>query len=144
GDFTADGCADHKQGETAESVGSVATAGQVTIISGGPGGLDRLAGPGAQFFNEATPGVTCGPPATKDWFSHGNAGAGDFNGDGYWDVAIGILYREVDGLTDAGAMCAIYGGPNGLDVNAGPGSQYWTAETTGLMGQVAQAYASCG
>ena len=88
--------------------------------------------------------MTCGPPATKDWFSHGNAGAGDFNGDGYWDVAIGILYREVDGLTDAGAMCAIYGGPNGLDVNAGPGSQYWTADTTGLKGPGAQAYASFG
>jgi hypothetical protein len=111
-DFNGDGFADLELGEPAESVGSVAAAGQATIIYGGPNGLQTNAGPGAQYFNEATPGLIGGPPATKHWFSHGNAGAGDFNEDGYWDIAIGILYREVDGLTDAGALYVIYGGPN--------------------------------
>src|SRR5205823_5642315 len=106
--------------------------------------LDPIAGPGAQYFNEATPGLQGGPPFTKDWFSHGNAGAGDFNQDGYWDVAIGVLYRDVDGFIDAGALDVIYGGPNGLGVNAGPGNQYFTADTPGIKGPGAQAYASFG
>ena len=144
GDFNGDGFTDLELGEPAESVGSVAAAGQITIIYGGPNGLQTNAGPGAQYFNEATPGLIGGPPATKDWFSHGNAGAGDFNQDGYWDIAIGILYREVNGLTDAGASYVIYGGPNGLDVTAGPGNQYWTADTPGLGGPGAQAFASFG
>jgi hypothetical protein len=51
---------------------------------------------------------------------------GDFNRDGYADLATGVPGEDVDGLVDAGAVNVIYGGPQGLDATAGPGNQFLT------------------
>ena len=123
-------------------MGSVAAAGQVTILYGGPNGLQPDAGPGSQFFNEDAPGLLGGPAMTKDWFSAGNSLGADFNGDGFMDLAVCVMYRDVAGLPDAGAFDVIYGGPKGLAVGAGPGNQYFDANTSGLQGLGAQAYAT--
>ena len=41
-------------------------------------------------------------------------GSGDFNGDGFTDLAIGAPRVDVDGIIDAGAVKELHGGPNGL------------------------------
>lgn len=35
--------------------------------------------------------------------------AGDFDDDGYSDLAIGVPYRTTDGMNDAGAVQILYG-----------------------------------
>jgi len=48
--------------------------------------------------------------------------SGDFNGNGYDDLAIGVPYEDVDSATDAGTVTVLYGSSSGL--RAG-GSQEW-------------------
>lgn len=43
--------------------------------------------------------------------------SGDFNGDGYRDVAISASIAKVDGKSGAGYVAVVYGGPNGLDTS---------------------------
>lgn len=45
---------------------------------------------------------------------------GDFNNDGYADIAIGVI-AEGDAVSKPGAVQVIYGSANGLDAVAGPG-----------------------
>ena len=68
----------------------------------------------------------------------GSAGAakGDFNGDGFGDLAIGIPGEDVGGDQDAGAVTIIYGSTNGLTAIATatvPASQFWSQDTTGIL-----------
>jgi hypothetical protein len=41
-------------------------------------------------------------------------GAGDFNGDGYADLAVGGCFQSVGGVRFAGAVTVLYGSPEGL------------------------------
>jgi hypothetical protein len=144
GDFNGDGYGDLSVQANGVTVDGIGSAGQVTIIYGGPDGLTPSAGPGAQIFNEDTAGFLGGPAAIHDWFGHGNGAAGDFDADGYGDLAIGAIYRDLDGLRDAGAFDVLYGTANGLSVAGGPGNQYWTGSSPGLNGPGAQDSASFG
>ena len=56
---------------------------------------------------------------------------GDFNGDGYCDLAIADDGATVDGGEDAGAVAVIYGSTTGLTAT---GSQYLTRNTAGGSG----------
>jgi len=141
GDFNNDGYGDLELGQPSDSSGTVKAAGSATILYGGPNGLTVDGGPGSQWWTEDSPGIVGGPSFLKDWFGHGDACAGDFNGDGYVDLAVGVLYRDVDGFTDAGAMDVIFGGPTGLSAT---GNQYWTADSPGIGGIGAQAYSAFG
>lgn len=38
---------------------------------------------------------------------------GDFNGDGYADLAVGVPLEDVDGHDDAGAVNVVYGARHG-------------------------------
>ncbi len=57
-----------------------------------------------------------------DWFGAAQA-TGDFNDDGYDDLAVGVPREDINGKTNAGAVQVIYGGPGGLSVF---GDQLWT------------------
>ena len=46
--------------------------------------------------------------------SGGGAAKGDFNGDGFADLAIGVPDENANGETDSGVVNVIYGGANGL------------------------------
>ena len=48
--------------------------------------------------------------------------AGDFNGDGCADLAVGVPGESVEGVTDAGAVNVLYGSPEGLTA---AGNQLW-------------------
>ena len=57
---------------------------------------------------------------------HGRAlAAGDFNGDGYDDLAMGAPFEDLGAVADGGAVIVEWGGPYGLDP---AGAQLWTED----------------
>ena len=58
--------------------------------------------------------------------------AGDFNNDGFEDLAIGVPFESLGGKQDAGEVNVIYGGPDGL---AAPGNQIWNQDSNGIVGR---------
>ncbi len=89
--------------------------GAVHVLFGSAGGLD---GAGEQYitaFNFAALGL--GPEV------HGNFGkalaAGDFDADGFDDLAIGIPGHASSGIEDSGAVVIVYGTPEGLEFTRG-------------------------
>lgn len=62
------------------------------------------------------------------------AGHGDFNGDGFDDLAIGVPDEDVGSIENAGAVQIIYGGSKGLKTS---GNQFWTQDSSGVNGVVA-------
>lgn len=62
---------------------------------------------------------------------------GDFNGDGFADLAVGVPREETPaGVTRAGAVVVIYGSAAGLTVTDAsvPGPQFWSQNTPGVPG----------
>ena len=60
---------------------------------------------------------------------------GDFNGDGYADLAVGVPGEDVGSISDAGAVHVLYGSVSGL---TSTWDQLWTQDSPGVPG-VAQA-----
>ena len=117
GDFNGDGYDDLAIGDWDEiDPRNGAHAGGVWII---PGSSTGLVVDSAKHFNQSSPGVP-GEPENYDWFGSGLA-AGDINGDGRDDLAIGA-YREAIGSTaEAGSVTVLFGGVGGLTTT---GAQY--------------------
>lgn len=110
GDFDGDGYFDLAVGVPYEDVGSVGQAGAVNVIYGtGAGGLDVA---GNQYWNQDESGVA-GTAEENDHFGSSLA-AGDFDGDGYDDLAIGIPDEDIGTVVDAGGVQVMYGTASGL------------------------------
>jgi len=121
-DFNGDGRDDLAIGAPFESFGSVASAGLVHVLYGGSGGLNGLF---SQLWHQDTGPELATPQEANDAFGATLSGA-DFNGDGAYDLAIGVSGED----TNAGLVHVIYGaigllGPGGLSLTAGPGAQSW-------------------
>jgi FG-GAP repeat len=125
-DFNSDGFADLAIGVPGESVGSAASAGAVNVLYGTPPGLT---GSGSQYLTQNTPGVWS-TAEERDNFGAALA-TGDFNHDGFPDLAIGAFGESVGTppRTEAGAVNVLYGGAAGL---TGSGSQYFTQNSPGV------------
>ena len=65
----------------------------------------------SETFLQSTAGST---DEANDRFGHSLA-TGDFDGDGYPDLAIGVPYEDQDGLTDVGMVVVFYGSSSGLN-----------------------------
>jgi hypothetical protein len=126
GDFDGDGFADLAIGAPSESIGSHGAAGAVNVLRGGATGLT---GSGSQFFTQDTPGVG-GSAEFSDYFGRALS-AGDFDGDAFADLAIGVPFENLGGLLDAGTVNVLYGGAAGL---TGSGSRIFTQDSPGLGG----------
>ncbi len=108
--FTGDLCADLVVGVPHEDIGEASDTGAFNVLYGAypaglPGGGEDLWG---QFANTSESG---------DTFGHALA-AGDFDGDGYIDLAVGMPYEDIEGttvVTDAGTVEVWYGSAGGLD-----------------------------
>ena len=134
GDFNGDGFADLAIGVPGEDVvDSGGTnridAGAINVVYGSSNGLTAT---GSQFFSQANSGIP-GEAETGDAFGSALAD-GDFNGDGFADLAIGVPGENIGSIADAGAVNIIYGAQFNLLTTAGPGSQFWSQNSSGIDG----------
>ena len=110
GDFDGDGYDDLAIGAPGRDKGQREDAGAVTILYGGPAGL---AVAGQDLFHLGTPGVRGVPNPGTGWGA--SLAVGDFNGDGYDDVAAGAPDAMRDGHDAAGLVVVLLGSPGGID-----------------------------
>jgi FG-GAP repeat len=124
GDFDNDGFADLAVGAPAEAVGSIIVAGAVNVLYGAAAGLT---GSGSQLFTQNSPGV--GSAAEGFDFFGGALAAGDFDKDGFADLAVGAPAEAIGTILEAGAVNVLHGTPTGL---TGSGSQFFTQNSPGV------------
>ncbi|GMU65185.1 MAG: hypothetical protein AMXMBFR36_14590 [Acidobacteriota bacterium] len=132
GDFDDDGHDDLAIGipnrDIASGGGPIADAGAVLVLYGGPSGLSAV---GSQLWRQGAGGVD-GVPEAQDFFGSALA-SGDFNGDAFSDLAIGVHGEDVGAVADSGAVNVIYGSPSGLSTDFAPISdQIWVQGDLGL------------
>jgi hypothetical protein len=109
GDFNHDGYRDVAVSAPGTTVGDATDAGAVVIQWGGPEGLrpDHRTP-----ITQDSPGVP-GGTETGDRFGSMTA-AGDYNEDGYTDLAVAAPYEDLSGDKDAGMVTVLWGGKQGL------------------------------
>ena len=112
-DFNGDGYDDLAIGVPSESVAGNLQAGAVHVLYSSKDGLVSL---GSQFFREGVSGIP-GVPETSDHFGTALA-SGDFDDDGYADLAIGVPGEDVfaNGTNEqeSGIVVILHGSPTGL------------------------------
>jgi hypothetical protein len=123
-DFNGDGFADLAVGAPFENVGASDDAGAVNVIYGSSAGLTAT---GDQFWTQDATGTD--PSEPFDDFGSSVA-TGDFDGDGFTDLAIGAPFEDVGAIDNAGAVNVLYGSPVGL---ADDGAQFWTQDSAGVV-----------
>lgn len=131
GDFNGDGFDDLGIG-TSDDVGATAfNAGALMVVYGNSSsGLDANAGPGNQLINADSAGVP-GTATINETWTQGLA-AGDYNGDGADDIAIGNPSEDVGSAFDAGSVVLIYGAPaTGIDAANAPAPFELTQDSPG-------------
>jgi hypothetical protein len=131
GDFNHDGYIDLAIGASNEGIKSatqaIAGSGGVWVLYGSASGLRTDSS--LTHFNEDSPNVP-GGAEVNDHFGASIA-AGDINGDGYADLAIGALGESIGTAVDAGAVTILYGRASGLSAT---GSVSLTQNSTGIPG----------
>ncbi len=132
GDFNGDGRDDLAVGVPYENVGSTTDAGVVHVLYGGPGGLSAS---GNQLWRQGAGGVL--EAAEADDFFGRALTAGDFNGDGRADLAVGVPFEDITigsvTYADVGAVNVLYGGSSGLSAS---GNQLWHQDVPEIDGAV--------
>jgi hypothetical protein len=124
-DFDKDGYADLAVGRPDGWVSASATkAGTIQVFYGFGGGLEKLT---ADTWHQNSPDVYA-TAEEGDAFGHSLA-AGDFNGDGFGDLAIGVPKEDFSVVVDGGLVHILYGSSTGL---RGSGSQSFQQDTLNL------------
>jgi hypothetical protein len=124
GDLNGDGFADLAVGVPFEGIGSDHRAGAVNVIYGSPSGLTAA---GNQVWHQDSPGIA-NAADPFDEFAFALA-SGDFDGDGFWDLAAGVPGEGPP--TKMGAANVIYGSAGGLRA---AGDQIWSQNSGGIQG----------
>lgn len=128
GDFDGDGNDDLAIGVPGESVAGLSEAGSVNMLYGSAAGLQDEA-PHDQNWHQNSSAIKDTVEAS-DKFGAAVA-AGDYNGDGYEDLASGVADEDI-GSVDAGGVNVIYGSPTTLRATASgstPANQFWSQNT---------------
>jgi hypothetical protein len=124
-DFDGDGYADLAVGVPSEDVRGVRDAGVVQVLYGSASGVSTR----DQLWHQGTKGI-------KNKLERGDGfgwslTSGDFDADGYADLAVGIPHEDVGSVRDAGAVQVLYGGPGGLTTR----DQVWHQGKPGVPGK---------
>jgi hypothetical protein len=123
GDFNDDGFADLAIGADGESVGAVPGAGAIMVLYGSGGGLTAT----GQVLHQGVAGIGS-DPEDFDGFGFALMG-GDFDNDGFVDLAVGVPFESVGAIPGAGAINVLFGGAGGL---SGTGSQLFHQDVAGV------------
>ncbi len=107
GDFNGDGYNDVVAGVPKEDVGGADNAGAITVLYGTNAGLST------EGSVQLTQSDTAGVNESGDRFGKALA-AGDFDGDGYDDLAVGAPYEDVGSASNAGEVTILYGSATGF------------------------------
>ncbi len=126
GDFNGDSFDDLAIGSPNDSVSGSDAAGVVNVIYGTSSGLSAS---GAQIWSQGSPGVT-GALEDDDWFGASLA-AGDFDGDGIEDLAVGSPGESVGQVVEAGSLTLLFGSVAGLTSS---GDRVVHQDTPGISG----------
>ena len=120
GDFNNNGFADLAAGAPGEDVGTTDSAGAVSVLYGSAGGLTRT---GGQLFTQVG-----GAVEADDAFGF-TLTAGDFNNNGFADLAASAVFEDVGSISNAGAVSVVYGSAAGL---IRTGGQLFTQNSPGV------------
>jgi hypothetical protein len=131
GDFNDDGYDDLAVGVPGESIGIVSRAGAVNVIYGSSSGLSATS-IADQIWHQGSPAVA-DFPEIDDSFGRSIA-AGDFNDDGYDDMAVGVPRESIDTVR-AGAVNIIYGSSAGISATFVT-NQFWHQDSPSIEEEV--------
>jgi hypothetical protein len=126
GDFDNDGFDDLAIGAPGEDTGGRNADGSVNVLFGSTTGLTAT---GDQLWGQNSPGVL-GGAESNDRFGAA-LGVGDFNSDGFDDLAIGAPGEDTDGRNAAGGVNVLFGSAAGLTAT---GDQFWGQNSPGVLG----------
>jgi hypothetical protein len=131
GDFNDDGRSDLAIGVPFDDVAGDDGAGAVNVLYGGRRGVRMR---GDQFLHRGRQAIAGGGTEPSANFGAALA-SGDFDGDGYDDLAVGVPGEGGGSFTGPGAVNVIYGTKRGL---SGKGDRLFSQNTTGIAGDGAQ------
>jgi hypothetical protein len=126
GDFDMDGYDDLAVGVPFEGIGKIYGAGAMNLLYGSSAGLSST--DNVMWYQDV--GTVMG--ICESWDKFGAALAvGDFDMDGYDDVAIGVPNESIETIRNAGAVNVLYGTSTGL---LDTGNQMWHQDVIGILG----------
>jgi hypothetical protein len=127
GDFDGDGSFDLAIGVPYEDYNVITDAGIVHVLYGASGTLTTTT---TETWHQASTGIV--GSSTEEYDRFGKALAvGDFDGDGYEDLAVGAPGQQIGDDANAGVVNVIYGSATGL---AAAGNQVWRQGADGITG----------
>ena len=126
GNFNGDGYDDLAVGVPRENIGDIIDAGMINVVYGSSVGLTAE---GNRAWHQDSADIA-GGSEIEDWFGSALA-AGNFNGDGYDDLAVGVPQEDIRDINQAGMINVIYGSEDGLTAE---GNRAWHQDSPDIAG----------